>query len=161
MTRGVGVLLVGACAAWAFFIQDQPSDLHEPVMQEQHTGQDPEAYGGAAPLDLSAFQVTLWNAPPPPQSEEPQSPPVRTARQPLTMQLIAITTDGDQRIAALFDPATDQLHLVTVGDSIDQLSITVISEIHVELDDGRGPRRLELTSASQSANTGLSAMGMR
>ena len=59
-------------------------------------------------------------------------------------QLIGIINDGGPLKAALYDPDTDRLLIVTSGDRIKQHTVTAISAEMIEMSDGRSTTRLTL-----------------
>jgi hypothetical protein len=148
----IGLMLVMACAVWAFRFSSESVSLEFDLESIVKPEQEQSAEASTAPLDLSAFTAKLWNPPlPSKQATEIASQPTQpAAREPLNLQLIGITSENGRRVAALYDPRTDSLHMVSDGQSIGRLRVTAITDEYVELDDGRGPRKVEL----EPANTG-------
>lgn len=100
-------------------------------------------------IDPAVFAVLLWN---PPRDPEPEPPTPAGRPQPapaLTAQLIAIVAEDGEYRAALFDPTSDELHVYSVGESIQNYEITQITETAIELRHGRTVQRLELLLAAR------------
>ncbi len=140
LTWLLGAALVTLSAAWAWRPLEQPEpreffiDLHAPsttpIDDEDHR------------FDQGAFVVRLWNPPPEARNAlvaERTPPPPKPPR----LQLIGIIDDGRQLRAALYDPETDRLLIVTTGDRVQQHTITITADA-VELADGRVTHRLTL-----------------
>ena len=114
-----------------------------------------ESVAAAAPkpaLDASVFQVRLWNAPVQPESataskDEPTAPP--------NIELIAIITEPDRLVAALYEVGADRLHMVTTGDRIGRLEIRQVDDRGADLRDGSRTFRLELTPSPVEPGTRL------
>jgi hypothetical protein len=94
-------------------------------------------------IDPGAFAVKLWNPLPPPSTPETlaatSEPPV-----PLKLQLIGIITEQEVHRAAVYDPDSDRLLIVSGGDRIDHHTITQVTSSTVELSDGQSTRTLTL-----------------
>ncbi|MCC6909701.1 MAG: hypothetical protein IT430_17330 [Phycisphaerales bacterium] len=99
------------------------------------------------------FQVRLWNAPVEPESatagkDEPPAPPPN-------LELIAIITESQRLVAALYEVGADQLHMVSTGDHIGRLEIGNVDARGVDLRDGSRTFRLALTPAPAEPGTRL------
>ncbi|MGE3108831.1 MAG: hypothetical protein AB7G11_15065 [Phycisphaerales bacterium] len=84
-------------------------------------GNEPVAPLRPSPLDLALFSRPLW--PPVEIAESSPSAPVSTEKlavpsQPLRLQLLAITREGDRYIATLYDPDADRLLSVSEGEPV-------------------------------------------
>lgn len=98
-----------------------------------------------ATLDASAFTAPLWTPTPSPPAEavtkaERQEPP-------LELVLLAITNDGDQRLAALYDKRLNRVFLAQVGDTLatpEAVVVSAITDSAVELKYGERRSRLAL-----------------
>lgn len=152
LTTVAGVAIVLLCGMWALW--PLPRAEVEPVRVEP-----PEPAGddaAPAPLNLAAFDVDLWHVPPQPvaaaEVTEPPPPPA-----PLRLQLIGILTetgeDGARRLAALYDPDADRLHIVAAGESVGSLTVAAVRTGGVELSDARGSRTLELDRGPKEGTT--------
>lgn len=103
---------VGLSAWWALAPLETP-DLSVP---EQNELKAPPDGLRLAALDLDAFRVPLWVAPPaPPEPEAAPSPPV-----PLRLQLLAVVGGPESYSAVLYDPDADRLVIVAPGESLTQ-----------------------------------------
>lgn len=132
-----------ACAIWALMPMSQPNltvpTLNAPTT-DTHTEDKPN-------LDARLFAVDLWN-PPPVQINPTQTAATQRPTPSPKYELIGIindqTQDGPILRAALYDPAADQLLIVTSGDIIGTHTVSSIDEEAVTLADARGQTRLEL-----------------
>lgn len=150
MTWCIGLMLIIVCAAWAFGSSGKALSADFDIDSLSASKQEQTTEPSIAALDLSVFTAKLWNPPPPATqvTEVAAQPAPSVPREPLNLQLIGITEDNGRRIAALYDPRTDSLHLVGDGQTIGRLRVTAITDQYVELDDGRGPRKVELEPAN-------------
>jgi hypothetical protein len=96
------------------------------------------------PIDPQAFTARLWNPGPAEQASQVAQHEVAVRSATMPLQLIGIINEAGQLKAALYDPQTDRVLIVTSGDRIGQHTITQISASTVELSDGRFTSRLKL-----------------
>ena len=94
-------------------------------------------------IDPQVFALNLW--PPPTHIEETIQPKPKRKVQ-ITLQLIGIIKESDGLYsAALYDPKTDRMHIVTSGEQINNLTVSHISANAIEFDDGQDTHTLYLT----------------
>lgn len=103
-----------------------------------------------APLDASAFEVQLWNAPPKPVGATAPRP---TPAPPLNLDLIAIISESNECKAALYERASDRLHVVAPGARIGRLEVLRVDASGVELRDGDRVLRLSLAREADPVTT--------
>src|SRR5690606_37850712 len=101
-----------------------------------------------AALDLDAFRVPLWVAPPAPPEPEPEPPP-SAPPPPLRMQLVAVVGSGEQGpgaySAVLYDPDTDRLVVVAAGESLAEGRVVEgVTASGVSIRDDHGVRTFAL-----------------
>jgi hypothetical protein len=96
------------------------------------------------PIEPQAFTARLWNPRPAEQASQVAQQEVAARSATMRLQLIGIINEGGQLKAALYDPQTDRVLIVTSGDRVGQHTITRISASTVELSDGRFTSRLKL-----------------
>jgi len=95
-------------------------------------------------IDPSVFNVKLWNPSPPPPSEPEVLAAKLESPRPLKLQLIGIITEAGTHNAAVYDPDSDRLLIVSSGDKIAEQTITSVNPTTVVLTDGRTTRTLSL-----------------
>lgn len=107
----------------------------------------PRGEVGAAPgaLDVAAFHVPLWIAPPVPP---PPAPPPRPAPEPppFKLQVLAIVEDGvgEGHRALMYDPDSDRPFWVRGGSEVGSRSILRVTAESVDVRDGALTRTLML-----------------
>lgn len=127
-----------ACAAWGLRpVRARPPDAPaiEAAVRVAPTAR--------TPLDLDAFNAPVWVAPPspPPEPEPPRPPPPPP---PLKLQLLAITREGGDVRAVLYDPDADRLSVVRAGDAVAGRRVERVEPGAVALRDFSGLRTLAL-----------------
>ena len=126
-----------------------PTRIPDPANSESsaHEGErasTPSADHPHHSLDASVFQVRLWNAPVEADQEladKPEPPP------PPNLELIAIITESERRLAALYEVGADRLHVIGAGERIGRLEILQVDAGGVELRDGSRTYRLSISPA--------------
>lgn len=107
------VAALAVFAAWAF--RPLITHVHDQAPRRVTTGDSEEQFQ----LDLNAFKLPLWVAPPappePPPEPVPPSPPA-----PLTLELLAVIDGDDTFSAVLYDPRSDRLLVLNEGQSIQE-----------------------------------------
>jgi len=108
-----------------------------------------EEEGETGSFDRAAFAARIWNPPPPPAASVEVSAPPEKPPPPPRLQLIGIVHDtggagAPVLRAALYDPATDRLHLVASGETIGPVTVSRIDKDGVSLDSGGRASRLAL-----------------
>jgi len=96
------------------------------------------------PIEPQAFTARLWNPRPAEQASQVAQQEIAARSATMRLQLIGIINEAGQLKAALYDPQTDRVLIVTSGDRVGQHTITQISASTVELSDGRFTSRLKL-----------------
>lgn len=122
-----GLAVLVGVAVWTFWPQP-PVVPRRLALSAPASLQRPERPA----LDEASFDVTLWTAPRKPQPEMAAQAPRDPAPR---LELIGIVRDEGILRAAIYDPATDQLHVVRDGDVIDRCTVTVAEE-SVEITSG-------------------------
>ncbi len=146
MTAAGGTVAVAGCAWWALC---PLADL-APVKVELARPKAPDVVGddGFDVIDARAFAARLWNPVPAPSASVPAELEAASKPPPLRLELVGIINDGGTLRAALYDADTDRLHIVSNGDHIGRLTVTLVADSHVELTDGHSTRRLFLREQS-------------
>lgn len=119
----------------------------DPLPDTQPTGSTESSDRDAnQPLDESVFAARLWNPPPErvvePDDQAEELPPRRLP--PPQVELVAITTKGSERIAALFDPKANDLYMLRTGDEVQGYAIEAIEETTVVMVAGQSTHRITL-----------------
>ena len=106
-------------------------------------------------LDPNIFAVTLWHAPPTPETESTMAVEEPPKREPLKFQLVAIIHENGVRHAALYDQTDDRIVIVADGGSIRQLAVHVADD-YVEFRnvDGRKEEQLLLRPDEATGRSG-------
>lgn len=112
----------------------------------------PSTASSPAPFDASVFQVQLWNAPA--RSDETLATKPEPVPPP-NLELIAVITESDRLLAALYEIGADRLHIVGAGERIGRLEIVRVDSGGVELRDGARTFRLLITPAPPDRGTRL------
>ncbi len=101
-------------------------------------------------LDSAAFRVPLWIVEPAPPTAP--SPVVTPPPPPLRLQLLAIVKEGVGYKAAIYDPDSDKLQIVSAGERIGTgRTVDVVNKSSVTIRDENGLRTLALTEAKGAA----------
>ncbi len=79
---------------------------------------------GGAPLDVAAFDRTLWHTPPPPPVLPPPPKPPEMPR----LELVGIIREGDTLRAMIADAAGSELRIVSAGDTFGVTRILAVTE---------------------------------
>ncbi len=120
---------------------------------EGESASTPGAGAPEPPFDASVFQVRLWNAPVESDTalaanREPPPPPPN-------LELIAIISESQRRLAALYEIGADRLHIAAAGDRIGPLEILKVDSGGVDLRDGSRAFRLTITPPPSGSQTHL------
>lgn len=81
------------------------------------------------------------------KEEDPPPPP--------NLELIAIITESERLVAALYEVGADRLHMVAAGDRVGRLEIEKVDQRGVDLRDGSRTFRLALTPPPAESGTRL------
>jgi hypothetical protein len=139
--RSAACLSAVALAAWWAFAPLHARDISVPELNEADS--EPGAIRLAA-LDLDAFRIPLWVAPPAPPEPEPE-PPTPAPPPPLRMQLVAVVGGPDGYSAVLYDPDADRLVVVAAGESLAEGRVVEgVTASGVSIRDDHGVRTLAL-----------------
>lgn len=130
---GLAIAVSGAIALWPL---PPPRSLLAPT---QSADEEVVPFRLAS-LDLDAFRVPIWVAPPPPPAPPTPEPPPP----PLRLTLLAIVREGNNYKAALYDPDTDRLLVVASGESVSGRTVESVQSDRVSLRDSKGTRTLVL-----------------
>lgn len=130
-------LLSAVAIAWAASWSLTPYKVPPPQLAEFSAPTEESRASDAtalAALDAEVFQAQIWTPPPPPPPPpaEPAPQLVKEAPPP-ELLLLAITHDGERRVAALYDKRRNQVVLAEVGDALTDVTVTDITESAVEL----------------------------
>ena len=125
-----------AVGGWAFW-PTQPATFESPDVSAPESLAPPTEL---PVLEASAFHAPLWvaQAPPPlPPAAAPPPPPLR-------LQLIAIVHENGQYRAALYDPDSDELKVVSSGDKLGTRIVAGVAKDSVTISEGKLIRTLAL-----------------
>lgn len=158
LRAGLAILSSITLATWALLphTRTRPQDAVQPA-EDRPTSVVIPMIPMIPPLNTEVFAAArLWTPPPviaqapKPTPPAPPAPPI-----PLKLQLLGVTRDErDVLHAALYDPDTDRVCLVANGESVGAFKLTSLSATTVELSDGRGVRRLTLSSPTSAPAPG-------
>jgi hypothetical protein len=140
VTSALGITALVLTAWWAL----TPPHVPSPVIGEHRViAEQPgdTRVRTLAALDRAAFDAVLWSRPPEPSKPEPTEQAERAAPPP-ELLLLAITREGDQRVAALYDKRLNRVVLAQSGDAFADVTITAITDSTVEF--AWGERRSQL-----------------
>jgi len=84
-----------------------------------------------AELDPAAFQARLWTLAPPPVTTHTEEAVKESP--PPDLLLLAISHEGNRRVAALYDKRLNRVFLAEVGDALSAATVTNITDSAVEL----------------------------
>ncbi len=145
-------------AVLAFVWSLVPIHISDPInlewsAHEEDSAPTPGAGNPEPPFDASVFQVRLWNAPVEPNAtladkREPPPPPPN-------LELIAIITESERYVAALYETGADRLHIAAAGDRIGRLEILLVDSGGVDLRDESRAFRLSITPPPSGSVTDL------
>ena len=96
-----------------------------------------------AALDLAAFRTPIWIAEPPPPAPVAAAPPPPPPP-PLKLQLLAIIREDNTHKAAVYDPDTDRLLVVSAGEKLGLRTVEQVDATSLTLRDDTGQRVLAL-----------------
>ncbi len=107
---------------------------------------------GPAPLNLAAFDVTLWHTPP--EVETPVDKDDSTSKKrkapPLNAVLIGIVHEDEIDQAALYDTAHDATLILSIGDEVNGWRIASITPLTVKFKHGVHTHTLKLDHPPRS-----------
>lgn len=144
MTWLIGALAIVMCAWWAALPLEQHPTGTAITMNQPSPVLIEKSPNAADTIDLVAFAARLWNPVASQQTDQQREPKIAKRQESIPFQLIGIINDGGPLKAALYDPDTDRLLIVTSGDRIKQHTVTAISAEMIEMSDGRSTTRLTL-----------------
>jgi hypothetical protein len=104
------------------------------------------AGGTRSALATAGFERRLSPAPPPPPSSKEEA---KDTSRFGSLELVAISREDGELVAAIFDPVKQTLHLVRNGGSIDGTIITAVDAREVRLSEGKKVRTLRLVTAKE------------
>jgi hypothetical protein len=139
-TRALTATAVGAacvCAAWAVWPLSRQAIL--PFERPAPPSESSAPHLEAPPLNLAAFDAPLWREPVLAAAEPvpPSAPPPPPPPPPLKLQLLGIVGEpsGDTITyrAALYDPDSDRIIVVTSGDTVAGRTVTTVEAGSVAL----------------------------
>ncbi len=151
----VGAAAITALAWWALGplpTQSGSSDANSISFADRSSGSASESSdtssSSSSPsspiaLDLAAFRVPLWIAPPAPPPP-PTPAPSKPSPPPLKWQLLAIEHDDRGDSALLYDPDGDALLRVRPGQSLGERAIEKVTANGVEIREAGASRTLAL-----------------
>jgi hypothetical protein len=113
--------------------------------------------GRATALAAAGFDRRL-SPPPPPPSPAAVEAPKDTSRFG-SLELVAITREGGELVAAIFDPVGRRLFLVPSGGSIDGTLVTAVDAREVRLSEGTRERTLRLVAAKDRPGSSAGSGG--
>lgn len=149
-----GAVAAGIAFVWAIVpIRIPDAANSEGFAREGESASTPGVVAPEPPFDAAVFQVRLWNAPVAPgealaaNSEPPAPPP--------NLELIAIITESQRYLAALYEIGADRLHIAGAGDRIGRLEILQVDSGGVDLRDGSRSFRLSISPPPSGSETHL------
>jgi len=126
---------------------DTDSSSGHPLRKDDHEGW---------PSVSTLTSLRLWNPLPPTESKDQHQPVIKTVSvlppPGLTLLGIIHESDGTYR-AVIYDQRADRVHIVTNGESIDQLTITRITANAVDMADGPRKHRIVMSSSIVQLDT--------
>lgn len=135
-------IVVACCAWWALRVPtletpSVPALGHDPAAE---AGTPADAGQTVDLLDVTAFDVALWTAPPPPPAPPPR-PAAPSRSPPPQFTLVGIVSErtgslDDGLIAVLYDPSEDTLRMVRSGEVIGSHTVKRISADEVVVASG-------------------------
>ena len=138
--RVAGGALAVVAGVWALWPQETPTLQLAKV--ENASGAAHQPPSPAVRSDFLALK--LWTPPPPPvETHKPAAP---APRLPLKLQLVGITRESGEGTlrAALYDPETDKLLIVTSGERAGVFTVASLTKDEIGLMDEQGVRILSL-----------------
>lgn len=135
----VCVLALTGSIAWAMWPSRETQLPGAPVELLTPANETNGAPTGVA-LDQSAFHSPIWVTPPaPPPEPRPTAPPP-----PTKLQLLALSTENGVAKALLYDPDSDRVVSVSVGDKVSRAEVEDITSDRVVIADAAGRHHLWL-----------------
>ncbi|TVQ55026.1 MAG: hypothetical protein EA377_04215 [Phycisphaerales bacterium] len=142
----------GLCVIATVFILDWPTpdaprkrDADRAAQPDVAPDRSTRDLDTISPVDETAFLAKLWNpAPPPPPPDPPQRQRPTPQPTPPQLELIAITWNGENHVAAVFIPAANELRSLQLGDEVDGFKVTLIDDRSVAIARGSVEHRLAL-----------------
>lgn len=154
ITGSAGAVAAGIAFVWAIVpIRIPDAANSEGFAREGESALTPGAAAPEPPFDASVFQVRLWNAPT--QSDEALAASREPPAPPPNLELIAIITESQRYLAALYEIGADRLHIAAAGDRIGRLEILQVDSGGVDLRDGSRAFRLSITPPPSGSETHL------
>jgi hypothetical protein len=146
-------LAVLAAAAWALAPLG-PEDVPIPTAPKIAPQSSEPTTAAQLALDVSAFRVPLWVAPPTPPTP-PRAIPPSPAPAPLTplkLALLAIVHEGpvggDTYRALLYDPDADRILALTQGQQAGGRTVELVTAASVQIRDDAGLHTLALNDTA-------------
>ncbi|MCC6660715.1 MAG: hypothetical protein IT437_07490 [Phycisphaerales bacterium] len=127
------------CAAWtAWPLAPEPVTAPALTAIPERPAPSP---AGLDPLDMDAFRVPIWVAPPPPPAQHKPDPPPP----PLRLRLLAIVHESGHNVAAIYDPDADRVRIVGEGQALSPgCTVEAIAPGAITLRDSGALRTLTL-----------------
>lgn len=154
ITGSAGAVAAGIAFVWALApirIPDAANSVG--FAREGDSASTPGAGNPDRPFDASVFQVRLWSAPV--ESDEALAANREPPAPPPNLELIAIITESQRHLAALYEIGADRLHIAAAGDRIGRLEIIQVDSGGVDFRDGSRAFRLSLTPPPSGSETHL------
>ncbi|MEQ8764772.1 MAG: hypothetical protein RL885_12650 [Planctomycetota bacterium] len=149
---GLAAVALAACVAWALSARPAEETSTPSAVFTEASFAETQPAAEREALDAEAFEVELWNPPPPEEEDatanESVDPTSHDREIPISLELIAIT-EGEETVAAVYDPKEDTLHLVRIGDTLQRFRVQAITANSLRLHDGRRIRDLKMERADR------------
>jgi hypothetical protein len=147
----VGGVALAAALVWGCLldVEVQPT-LPVPQGGSAPVGAPDAAKGRRETLAAASFDRRLAPSPPPPPvtAREEEKDGSRFGR----FELVAISGEDGELVAAIFDPVRQSLFLVRSGGTIDGTVVTAIEPREVRLSEGTRTRTLRLVGAKERSD---------
>jgi hypothetical protein len=147
----VGGVALAAALVWGCLVDvEVEPTLPVPRDESALVGPSDATKGSRESLAAASFDRRLAPAPPPPPvtAKEESKDGSRFSR----FELVAISSQGGELVAAIFDPVRQSLFLVKSGGTIDATVITAIEPREVRLSEGARTRTLRLVTAKERSD---------
>lgn len=150
LVTALALAVVAACAVWSMW--PVRVDPHDTTFDPRPRAPDETQAVGKSDWrpDRQVFRLAeLWNplpSPAPPAEEERNE----SVRRP-SLSLVGIVIEDHDRLAVLYDPDTDRLHLLRAGERIEPFMVESIDDSAVTIRDGSFVVRLDVSKREESS----------
>ena len=147
----VGGIALAASLVWGCLadVEVEPT-LPVPRDESALVGPSDPTKGRRGAIAAASFDRRLAPAPPPPPVTAKEEP--KDGSRLSRFELVAISSEGGELVAAIFDPVRQSLFLVKSGGTIDATVVTAIEPREVRLSEGARTRTLRLVTAKERSD---------